>query len=205
MKTDNRPKRNKKYFRWDDALVKALHERYMAGENVADLGAELGVTGKSLLCQFHHKGLGARSKHHWWSSSEVKKIILRLESGVRTSVIAKEYGVTQHALRRAISKYGSGVTAGDFIGKTMDSEYKPESKKIWEMRRNGLSFGAICEALGWENTPVAQKRAAIRLKKYCEVVGMAVPRPRVIKQRDGKVRKVSYLGPGGNGTLRPTH
>ena len=205
MSEENRAKRRKKYFRWDADLVKALHERYMAGEEVADLGAELGVTGKSLLCQFHHKGLGVRSKHHWWSLGEVKKIIVRLESGVRTSVIAKEYGVTQHALRRAIAKYGKGVTAGDFIGKTMDGEYKPESKKIWEMRRKGLSFGAICEALGWENTPVAQKRAAIRLKKYCEVIGMSVPRPRVVKQLDGKVRKVSYLGPGGNGNLRPTH
>lgn len=205
MSETARSKRPKKYFRWDADLVKSLHERYIAGEEVADLGAEIGVTGKALLCQFHHKGLGVRSKHHWWSIGEVKKIVQRLESGVRTRVIAKEYGVTPHALRRAIKNYGGGVVTSDFIGKTMKVEYKPESKKIWEMRRKGLSFGAICDELGWENTPVAQKRAAIRLKKYCEVIGMAVPRPRVVKQSDGKERKVSYAGPGGNGTLRPTH
>ena len=198
-------KRPKKYFRWDVDIVKAMHERFIAGEEVNDLGAELGVTGKALLCQFHHKGLGVKSKHHWWSLSEVKKIIQRLESGVRTRVIAKEYGVTQHALRRAITKYGGGAAASDFVIKTMDKEYKPESKKIWEMRRKGLSFGAICEELGWENTPVAQRRAAIRLKKYCEVIGMTVPRPRVVRQADGKTRKVSYSGPSSNGTLRPTH
>jgi transposase-like protein len=205
MSETSRPKRPKKYFKWEAEIVNAMHQRFMAGEDVNALGDELGVTGKALLCQFHHKGLGVRSKHHWWSMSEVKNIVQRLESGVRTSVVAKEYGVTPHALRRAITNYGSGVGASDFIRKTLNGEYKPESKKIWELRRKGLSFGAICEELGWENTPVAQKRAAIRLKKYCDVVGMTVPRPRVVKQADGKVRSVSYTGPGGNGTLCPTH
>ena len=192
MDAEVRQKRARKCFRWDPEVIKIYHTRFIAGEDLKALGAEAGVTGQALRCQFHKMGYGSKAKHHWWTKKEIEDSIKRMSAGESPGQVAQSMGITPHALRRAVKKYGNGVEANNFVDTRQYRRIEKIGGKIFLLRRRGLSYKAICNKVGWGHTPADLKRVASYLEITCKALDVPVPKPRTVIMPGGKTRLVSY-------------
>ena len=185
-------KRVRKCFRWDPAVIKVYHTRFMAGEDLKSLGAEAGVTGQALRCQFHKFGFGSKAKHHWWTKKEVHDVIKRMSTGESPQQVAQSMGITPHALRRAVNKYGGGVEANNFVDIRLYRRIEKIGGKILILRRKGFAYKTICDKIGWGHTRSDFKRVASYLEITCKALDLPVPKPRTVIMPGGKTRLVAY-------------
>ncbi len=195
MDAEQRVKRPRKCFRWDAEVIKGYHTRFMAGESLDVMGAEAGVTGKALLCQFHKHGLGSKSKHHWWTKRDIQEAIKRMSVGESPRQVAQSMGITPHALRRAVKKYGEGVRAEDFVDTRQYRRIEKIGGQIFLLRRKGYSYKAICTKIGWSHSQRDLKKVASYLEITCRALGVPVPKPTRVILPGGKTRAVAYNSP----------
>ena len=183
-------KRNRSRFRHDEETIAALHSRYLAGEDPANLSEELGISRNALLCQFHHKGLGGRVSHHWWTQKEIKQAAERHRKGESLTKIAASLGVTHHRLYRALLAAGVGYSERAQQDRSTRTYF--EDTRMYNMRRDGASHAEISVAMGWGETPAGKKRVSKRIIRYCERIGISIPVVEVIQRTDGTRRRVGY-------------
>lgn len=170
--------------------IAPLHARYVAGEDPAALAADLGISRGALLCQFHHKGLGGRSKRHWWTAAELRLARDRLERGLSLDETARILGVTAERLYRELLK--TGFSAKSIVRQAARSRRDSEDHAMYNLRREGLSYSQIAEQVGWPTGLSGQRRVGSRIIKYCERVGIPVPTVDVVLRVDGSSRRVGY-------------
>lgn len=182
--------RHRTVFKHDPAVIIALHARFMAGEDLSALGAEIGIAGKALLCQFHHKGLGSKEKRHWWSLTELKAAKQRIVRGGDIEEIAQRLGVKESQLYRALLKWGFNPTP--YTGCTNRAVRRKEDHRIFSLRQKGLSYGQIARELGWPDNQSGQRRVGRRIKAYCDKAGIPIPLVDEVLRRDGTRRRVGY-------------
>ena len=191
--------KHRSVFKHDPEVIVALHARFIAGEELTALGAEIGIAGKALLCQFHHKGLGSREKRHWWSLTELKAAKQRIVRGDDIEEIAKRLGVKESQLYRALLKWGFNPTP--YTGCTNRAARRKEDHRIFSLRQKGLSYGQIASALGWPDSQSGQRRVGRRIKAYCDKAGIPIPLVEVVLRRDGTRRRVGY-GPNVHDSIK---
>lgn len=182
--------RNRSVYTHTFETISALHTRYMAGEDIASLSGELGITKGALLSQFHHKGLGARESRHWWSVSELKTAKDKIVRGADISDIARRLDVKESQLYRALLKWGFNPTP--YTSSAGRNSRRKEDFKIFTLRQKGLSYMQIARELGWSDDASGQRRVGRRIKAYCEKVGIPIPLVDVVLRRDGTRRRVGY-------------
>jgi len=170
--------------------IAPLHARYIAGEDPAALSAELGISKSALLSQFHHKGLGAREKRHWWSVIELKTAKDKIVKGADIEEVARRLGVKETQLYRALLKWGFNPTP--YTGCTGRTARRKEDFKIFSLRQKGRSYMQIARELGWSDDASGQRRVGRRIKVYCDKVGIPIPLVAVVLRRDGTRRRVGY-------------
>jgi hypothetical protein len=170
--------------------IAALHARYIDGEEPASLAAELGISKGALVSQFHHKGLGAREKRHWWSVAELNLAKQRILKGDDIEDIARQMGVKEERLYRALLKWGFNPTP--YTSSSARVARRKEDFKIFSLRQKGMSYFQIARELGWADDQSGQRRVGRRIKVYCQKVGIPIPLVGVVLRRDGTRRRVGY-------------
>ena len=91
--------------------ARAAHERYMAGEKLADLAAELGVAWQTLQGRWQRMGLKMKEPWKKLSPEDVAEAGRRLAEGVPLVTLAREYGVDRGSLRERLEKAGLYISA----------------------------------------------------------------------------------------------
>ena len=184
------PDARRSRFRHDPEVIAALHVRYTAGEDPGSLAAELGISRNALLCQFHHKGLGGRVSHHWWTQKEIKHAAERHSKGESLAKIAASLGVAEDRLYRALLAADVGYSEREQHDRQTKTYF--ENTRMYNMRRQGSSHAEIAAAMGWDAGPAGRRRVANRIIKYCERIGISIPVADVIQRVDGTRRRVGY-------------
>ncbi len=177
-------------FRHDLEVIKALHARYVAGEDPDSLAAEIGISRGAMLSQFHHKSLGGKERRHWWSVSELNLAKQRIMKGVDIEVIARQMGVREEQLYRALLKWGFSPTP--YTSSSARVARRKEDFKIFSLRQKGMSYAQIAREFGWSDDVSGQRRIGRRIKAYCDKVGIPIPLVDVVLRRDGTRRRVGY-------------
>ena len=182
--------RNRSVYTHTLETIAALHARYLAGEDAESLASELGISKGALLSQFHHKGLGAREKRHWWSVAELKIAKQRIMKGDDIQDVSRQMGVKEEQLYRALMKWGFNPTP--YTSSSRRVARRKEDFKIFSLRQKGRSYLQIARELGWPDDASGQRRVGRRIKAYCEKVGIPIPLVGVVLRRDGTRRRVGY-------------
>jgi AraC-like DNA-binding protein len=182
--------RNRSVYTHPIEVIVPLHERYLAGEDAAALGAELGISPGALLTQFHHKGLGGRIKRHWWTAAELRLAKDRISKGDLPEDVARRIGVSESQLYRALLKVGfSAYTESVSPEKVLR---RKEDLRILALRHKGLSLLQIAQEMGWPEDSSGQRRVGRRIMAYCERAGIPIPLVGEVLRRDGTRRRVGY-------------
>lgn len=184
------PDARRSRFRHDPEVIASLHARYTAGEDPGHLAAELGISRNALLCQFHHKGLGGRVSHHWWTQREIKQAADRHSRGESLAKIAASLGVSEDRLYRALLAADVGYSEREEQDKATRKYF--EDSRMYNMRREGSSNAEIAAAMGWDTGAAGRRRVANRIIRYCERIGISIPVADVIQRVDGTRRRVGY-------------
>ena len=170
--------------------IAPLHARYVAGEDPALLAAELGISRSALLCQFHHKGLGGRTKRHWWTQAELRASRDQIERGMSLEESARMLGVKSSALYRALLEIGYSAKQGE--SQKAKEKRDREDYRMYSLRREGMSHAQIATEIGWPDSLSGQRRVGARISKYCFRAGIPTPMVKEILRRDGTRRRVGY-------------
>jgi hypothetical protein len=182
--------RNRSVFTHTLETIAPLHARYVAGEDPTALAAEIGISKGALLSQFHHKGLGAREKRHWWSLTELKLAKQRIMKGSHTEDVARQMGVKEEQLYRALLKWGFNPTP--YTSSSGRVARRKEDFRLFSLRQRGLSYSQIASEMGWPTDQSGQRRVGRRIKAYCDKVGIPIPLVDEVLRRDGTRRRVGY-------------
>ncbi len=182
--------RNRSVFSHSVETITALHARYVAGEDPATLSSEIGISRGALLSQFHHKGLGARERRHWWSVRELKMAKDKIVRGAHIEDVAQRLGVKESQLYRALLKWGFNPTP--YNRSAGRSVRRKEDFKIYTLRQRGLTYVQIAREIGWPEDLRGQRRVGRRIKSYCDRVGIPIPLIEEVLRVDGTRRRVGY-------------
>ena len=182
--------RNRSVYTHSLETITSLHARYIAGEDPASLASELGISRGALLSQFHHKGLGARQKRHWWTVSELKAAKDKIVKGTDIEEVARRLGVNESQLYRALLKWGFNPTP--YTRSSGRTARRKEDFKIFTLRQRGLTYVQIARELGWAEDMSGQRRVGRRIKSYCDRVGIPIPLVEDVLRVDGTRRRVGY-------------
>ena len=182
--------RNRSVFSHSLETISSLHTRYIAGEDPATLALEIGISRGALLSQFHHKGLGARQKRHWWTLAELKAAKQKIVRGADIDDVARRLGVNETQLYRALLKWGFNPTP--YTSSVNRTARRKEDFKIFTLRQRGLTYVQIARELGWAEDMSGQRRVGRRIKSYCDRVGIPIPLVEEVLRVDGTRRRVGY-------------
>jgi hypothetical protein len=184
------PDARRSRFRHDPEVIRALHARYIAGEDPAALAQEIGIGRNALLCQFHHKGLGGRVQHHWWTQKELRQSMDRYRQGESLKRIAEGLGVTEDRLYRALLAADIGFTEKEDQDRQTRMYFA--DARMYGMRKEGASYAEIAQAMGWRTDPIGRRRVGRRITRYCERIGISIPVVEAVRRCDGSIRRLGY-------------
>lgn len=166
--------------RWSVDDLRDLRVRYVSGESVATLAAEVQTSPKSLTAAWTHHGLAREIpldgfRVHGWTMAQLRRLAERWRSGASLAALGREIGVNSETIASALDR--AGLRTNEMKAKRRDeirSRREGEAvRKAYVLRRDTtMSWRQIAETIEWPGRTGGLQSA---VRRWCERNEM--PRP----------------------------
>lgn len=172
---DRRPRRQ-----WSYILLRRLRSRYVAGEPVEVLAAEVDVSPKSLTAAWTNYGLAREIplegfRRHDWTMARLRKLAARWRSGETLQSIADSIGANVETLSSALQRAGmkSPEIARERRSEIRSRREGGRMRRAYVLRRDTTkTWAQIADEVEWGGKVQSLRSAVLR---WCDRAEM--PRP----------------------------
>lgn len=165
---------------WSVDLLRALRLRYVAGESVATLAAEVQTSTKALTAAWTHHGLAREipldgHRRHDWTMRQLRRLAERWRAGETLAALAREIDVNVETLASALDRAGF---RNEQITRERRSEIRSRRegesvRRAYVLRRDSrMSWKQIAEQVEW-HASVGALQSAVR--RWCRRESMPPP------------------------------
>ena len=174
---------------WTLPLLRTTRRRYLDGESVADLAAEVGCSEKALTGAWSHHGISRAMpstghKRHDWTMAQLRRIHERWMDGATLRALADEAMAHEATLTSALER--AGLRSPTIIRQRAERDrYRRNGDMVAKAYRlrcdSPMTWPQVAAAVGWDRSPVTLRA---QVCKYADRVGIAHPPKR---SRSGRV------------------